>query len=176
MFHATTILCVRRNGEVAIAGDGQVSFNNTVMKATANKIRTMGDGKVVAGFAGSSADAFTLFEKFEAKIEEHRGNLTRAAVELAKDWRTDKILRRLEAMMIVADKEKTFTISGTGDVLEPDDDVAAIGSGGPYAMAAARSLMRHSDLTAKKIVEESMKVASEICVFTNDKIRTEELK
>jgi ATP-dependent HslUV protease subunit HslV len=176
MFHATTILCVRRNGEVAIAGDGQVSFNNTVMKATANKIRTMGDGKVVAGFAGSSADAFTLFEKFEAKLEEHRGNLTRAAVELAKDWRTDKILRRLEAMMIVADKEKTFTISGTGDVLEPDDDVAAIGSGGPYAMAAARSLMRHSDLTAKRIVEESMKVASEICVFTNDKIRTEELK
>ena len=176
MFHATTILCVRKNGEVAIAGDGQVSFNNTVMKATANKIRTMSDGKVVAGFAGSSADAFTLFEKFEAKLEEHRGNLTRAAVELAKDWRTDKILRRLEAMMIVADKEKTFTISGTGDVLEPDDDVAAIGSGGPYAMAAARSLMRHSDLTAKKIVEESMKVASEICVFTNDKIRTEELK
>lgn len=176
MFHSTTILCVRKNGEVAIAGDGQVSFNNTVMKATANKIRTMGDGKVLAGFAGSSADAFTLFEKFEAKLGEHRGNLTRAAVELAKDWRTDKILRRLEAMMIVADKEKTFTISGTGDVLEPDDDIAAIGSGGPYAMAAARSLMRHSGLPAQRIVEEAMRIASEICIYTNDNIRTEELK
>ncbi len=173
MFHATTILCVRRNGEVAIAGDGQVSFNNTVMKSTANKVRTMGDGKVIAGFAGSAADAFTLFEKFEGKLEEHRGNLTRAAVELAKDWRTDRILRRLEAMMIVADKENTFTISGNGDVLEPDDGVAAIGSGGPYALASARALMRHSDLPAKKIVEEAMKVASEICVFTNDKINTE---
>jgi ATP-dependent HslUV protease subunit HslV len=176
MFNATTILCVRRNGEVAIAGDGQVSFNNTVIKSTANKIRTMGNGKVIAGFAGSSADAFTLFEKFEAKLEAHRGNLTRAAVELAKDWRTDRILRRLEAMMIIADNEKTFTISGTGDVLEPDDDVSAIGSGGPYALAAARSLMRHTKLPAKKIVEEAMKIASEICVFTNGNVNIEELK
>lgn len=176
MFSATTILCVRRNKEVAIAGDGQVSFGNTVIKSTANKVRTMGGGKVLAGFAGSSADAFTLFEKFEAKLEAHRGNLTRAAVELGKDWRTDRILRRLEAMMIVADSEKTFTISGTGDVLEPDDDVAAIGSGGPYALAAAKSLMRHTKLSAQKIVEEAMKVAAEICVFTNDKINIEELK
>jgi len=176
MFNATTILCVRKDGEVAIAGDGQVSFNNTVIKSTANKIRTMGNGKVIAGFAGSSADAFTLFEKFEAKLEAHRGNLTRAAVELAKDWRTDRVLRRLEAMMIIADNEKTFTLSGTGDVLEPDDDVAAIGSGGPYALAAARSLMRHTKLPAKKIVEEAMKIASEICVFTNGKVNIEELK
>ncbi len=176
MFSATTILCVRRNKEVAIAGDGQVSFGNTVIKSTANKVRTMGGSKVLAGFAGSSADAFTLFEKFEAKLEAHRGNLTRAAVELGKDWRTDRILRRLEAMMIVADSEKTFTISGTGDVLEPDDDVAAIGSGGPYALAAAKSLMRHTKLSAQKIVEEAMKVAAEICVFTNDKINIEELK
>jgi ATP-dependent HslUV protease subunit HslV len=176
MFNATTILCVRREGEVAIAGDGQVSFGNTVIKRTANKIRSIGNGKVIAGFAGSSADAFTLFEKFEAKLEEHRGNLKRAAVELAKDWRTDRILRRLEAMMIVADKEQTFTISGTGDVLEPDDDVAAIGSGGPYALAAARSLIRHTKLPAKKIVDEAMRIASEICVFTNDKINVEELK
>nr|HPM41586.1 ATP-dependent protease subunit HslV [bacterium] len=127
MFHATTILCVRRGGKVAIGGDGQVSFGNTVMKRTACKVRTMQDGKVLAGFAGSSADAFTLFERFEGKLSEHRGNLTRAAVELAKDWRTDRILRKLEAMMIVADRDKTFTISGTGDVLEPDDDAAAIG-------------------------------------------------
>jgi ATP-dependent HslUV protease subunit HslV len=160
---------------VAIAGDGQVSFGNTVLKSTANKIRTMGNGKVIAGFAGSSADAFTLFEKFEAKLETHRGNLTRAAVELAKDWRTDRILRRLEAMMIVADQEKTFTISGTGDVLEPDDNIAAIGSGGPYALAAARSLMRHTNLSAKQITEEAMRVASEICVFTNGCINVEEL-
>jgi ATP-dependent HslUV protease subunit HslV len=166
---------VRRNGKVVIAGDGQVSFGNTIIKSTANKIRTMGNGKVLGGFAGSSADAFTLFEKFEAKLEAHRGNLTRAAVELAKDWRTDRILRRLEAMMIVADKEKTFTISGTGDVMEPDDDVAAIGSGGPYALAAAKSLIRNTKLDAKKITEEAMKVASEICVYTNDNIVTEEL-
>jgi len=176
MFNATTILCIRRDGEVAIAGDGQVSFGNTVIKSTANKIRTMGNGRILAGFAGSSADAFTLFEKFEAKLEEHRGNITRAAVELAKDWRTDKILRRLEAMMIVADNEKTFTISGTGDVLEPDDDVAAIGSGGPFALAAARALMRKTSLTARNIAEESMRIASEICVFTNGRFTIEELK
>lgn len=176
MFHSTTILCVRRNGKVAIAGDGQVSFGNTVMKHGANKIRTMKEGSVLVGFAGSSADAFTLFERFETKLSEHRGSITRAAVELAKDWRTDRILRKLEAMMIVADQEKTFTISGTGDVLEPDDDVAAIGSGGPYALAAARALMRHSNLEARQIVEEAMRIASEICIYTNDRIHVEALE
>jgi len=175
MFHATTILCVRRGGKVAIGGDGQVSFGNTVMKRTACKVRTMQDGKVLAGFAGSSADAFTLFERFEGKLSEHRGNLTRAAVELAKDWRTDRILRKLEAMMIVADRDKTFTISGTGDVLEPDDDAAAIGSGGPYALAAACALLSHSGLDARKIVEEAMKIAARICIYTNDSVTVEEL-
>lgn len=175
MFHSTTILCVRRNGKVAIAGDGQVSFGNTVLKHGSCKIRTMLDGKVLAGFAGSSADAFTLFERFEGKLSEHRGNFTRAAVELAKDWRTDRVLRKLEAMMIVADREKTFTISGTGDLIEPDDDVAAIGSGGPYALAAARALLKHSKLSAREITQESMVIASQICVFTNDRISIEEL-
>jgi len=158
-----------------MAGDGQVSFGNTIMKSTANKVRLMADDKVLAGFAGSSADAFTLFEKFESKLEEYKGNLTRAAVELAKDWRLDRVLRKLEAMMIVADLEKTFTISGTGDVVEPDDDIAAIGSGGPYALASARALMSNTKLTAKKIIEESMKIASEICVYTNSNISIEEL-
>lgn len=175
MFNATTILCVRRESKVAIAGDGQVSFGNTIMKKGACKIRRMLEGKVLAGFAGSSADAFTLFERFEAKLSEHRGNLTRAAVELAKDWRTDRILRKLEAMMIVADKEKTFTISGTGDVLEPDDDAAAIGSGGPYALSAARAMLKTTKLDAKKIVEEAMKIAADICIYTNDNISVEEL-
>lgn len=175
MFHSTTIVCVRREGKVAIGGDGQVSFGNTVIKRTACKIRTMQDGKVLAGFAGSSADAFTLFERFETKLSEHRGNLTRAAVELAKDWRTDRILRKLEAMMIVADREKTFTISGTGDVLEPDDDVASIGSGGPFAMSAARALLLHSELSARRIVEEALRITSEICIYTNEKISVEEL-
>jgi len=175
MFHSTTIICVRRNGKVAMADDGQVSFGNTIMKSTANKVRLMADDKVLAGFAGSSADAFTLFEKFESKLEEYKGNLTRAAVELAKDWRLDRVLRKLEAMMIVADLEKTFTISGTGDVVEPDDDIAAIGSGGPYALASARALMSNTKLTAKKIIEESMKIASEICVYTNSNISIEEL-
>lgn len=173
MFKATTILCVRRDGTAAMAGDGQVSFGHTIMKSTASKIRTMLDGKVIAGFAGSSADAFTLFERFEAKLDEYKGNLTRAAVELAKDWRTDKILRKLEAMMIVADKEKTFTISGTGDVLEPDDNIASIGSGGPYALAAARALMAHSKLDAKKIAEEAMHIAAAICIYTNDNLKIE---
>ncbi|MBT3181850.1 MAG: ATP-dependent protease subunit HslV [Deltaproteobacteria bacterium] len=176
MFKSTTILCVRKKGEVALGGDGQVSFGNTIMKSGARKIRTMLDGKVITGFAGSSADAFTLFERFEAKLDEYRGNLTRAAVELAKDWRTDRILRKLEAMMIVADKEKTFTISGTGDVLEPDDDVTAIGSGGPYALAAARAMLQHSKLDAEKIVKEGMRITSEICIYTNDKIQIEVLK
>lgn len=175
MFHATTILCVRRGGSVAIAGDGQVSFGNTVIKQTACKIRTMLDGKVLAGFAGSSADAFTLFERFEGKLSEHRGNLTRAAVELAKDWRTDRILRKLEAMMIIADREKTFTISGTGDVLEPDDDAMAIGSGGPYALAAARALLAHTELGARRIAEEAMRIAAGICIYTNERIMVEEL-
>lgn len=176
MFHATTIVCVRRNGQVAIGGDGQVSFGNTVLKKKANKIRLLGDEKVVAGFAGSTADAFTLFEKFEGKLEASRGNLMRAAVELAKDWRTDKILRRLEALLIVADQEKTLTISGNGDVVEPDDDVAAVGSGGAYALAAARALLSHSKLSAKEIVEESLKVAAGICIYTNDFLVIEELK
>lgn len=175
MFHATTIIAVRKDGRIAIAGDGQVSMGNTIMKQTAKKLRTMNEGKVIAGFAGSTADAFTLFEKFEAKLSEFRGNLTRAAVELAKDWRTDKILRRLEALLIVADKEKTFVISGNGDVIEPDDGIAAIGSGGPYALAAARGMLKHSKLSAKEVVEESIRMASEICVFTNDQIIVEEL-
>jgi ATP-dependent HslUV protease subunit HslV len=176
MFHSTTILCVRRKGKVAICGDGQVSFGNTIMKSSANKVRTMRDGKVIVGFAGSSADAFTLFERFEAKLDEFKGNLTRSAVELAKDWRTDRILRKLEAMMIVADKEHTFTISGTGDVLEPDDDIAAIGSGGPYALAASRALLKYSDMPAKEIASESMKIASEICIYTNSNLHMEVLE
>ncbi|MFA5811689.1 MAG: ATP-dependent protease subunit HslV [bacterium] len=175
MFNATTILCVRRDGKVAIGGDGQVSFGNTVIKRTANKIRTMRNGEVLTGFAGSSADAFTLFERFEGKLEEARGNLTRAAVELAKEWRTDRVLRRLEAMMIVADREKTFTISGTGDVLEPDDGIAAIGSGGPYAMSAARALLSHSGLDARQIVEQAMSIAADICIYTNNNITIEHL-
>jgi ATP-dependent HslUV protease subunit HslV len=175
MFNATTILCVRRDGKVAIAGDGQVSFGNTVVKRGANKIRTMREGRVLAGFAGSSADAFTLFERFEGKLSEHKGGITRASVELAKEWRTDRVLRRLEAMMIVADGEKTFTISGTGDVLEPDDGVAAIGSGGPYALAAARALLAHTNLDARRIAEEAMKVAADICIYTNGNIHIEEL-
>jgi ATP-dependent HslUV protease subunit HslV len=173
MFNATTILCVRRDGKVAIGGDGQVSFGQTVMKKGANKIRTMMDGKVIAGFAGSSADAFTLFERFEGKLSEFKGALTRSAVELAKEWRTDRVLRKLEAMMIVADKDKTFTISGTGDVLEPDDGVTAIGSGGPYALAAARALMAHSKLKADEIVKEAMGIAADICIYTNDSINVE---
>lgn len=176
MFHATTIISVRKDGKVAIAGDGQVSMGNTIVKATAKKLRTMNEGKIIAGFAGSTADAFTLFEKFESKLSEYRNNLTRASVELAKEWRMDKILRRLEALLIVADKEKTFIISGTGDVVEPDDGIAAIGSGGPYALAAARALIKHSKLSAKEIAEESLKYASQICVFTNDQIIVEELK
>jgi len=175
MFHATTIIAVRKNGKVAIAGDGQVSLGNTIMKQTAKKLRVMAEGKAIAGFAGSTADAFTLFEKFEAKLSEYRGNITRAAVELAKDWRTDKMLRRLEALLIIADKEKTFIVSGTGDVVEPDDGIAAIGSGGPYALAAARAMVKYSKLSAKEVAEEAIRIASQICVFTNDQIVTEEI-
>lgn len=175
MFHATTILCVRRDGKVAIAGDGQVTMGNTVFKQNARKIRTMYSEKVVAGFAGATADAFTLFEKFEEKLESYRGNITRAAVELAKDWRTDKILRRLEALLIIADREHTFIISGTGDVIEPEEGIAAIGSGGAYAQAAARALFDNTQLSAKEIVEKSMKIAGNICIYTNENITIEEL-
>jgi len=173
--HGTTILAVRRNGKVAIAGDGQVSLGQTVLKSSAKKIRRMKEGSVIAGFAGSTADAFTLFEKFEAKLKEFNGNLTRASVELAKEWRTDRILRRLEALLIVADKEKTFTLSGNGDVIEPDDDIASIGSGGPFAMAAARALLQNTQMGAKEIAQAAMKIAAEICVYTNDSITLEEI-
>ncbi|MEK7683624.1 MAG: ATP-dependent protease subunit HslV, partial [Nitrospirota bacterium] len=152
MFKGTTILCVRRDGKVVIAGDGQVTMGNTVLKHNAKKVRTMYDNKLIAGFSGATADAFTLFERFEAKIESYRGNIKRAAVELAKDWRTDKILRRLEALLIIADNEHTFIISGTGDVIEPEDGVAAIGSGGPYAQAAAKALFENTNLPAREIV------------------------
>jgi ATP-dependent HslUV protease subunit HslV len=175
MFHATTILCVRKNNSVAIGGDGQVTLGNTVMKQNAKKIRKMYGEKVLAGFAGATADAFTLFEKFEGKLESYRGNITRAAVELAKDWRTDKILRRLEALLIVADQDHTFIISGTGDVLEPEDGIAAIGSGGPYAQAAALALYDNTTLGAGEIIAKAMKIASGICIYTNENITIEEL-
>jgi ATP-dependent HslUV protease subunit HslV len=171
----TTIICVRKEGRVAMAGDGQVTLNNTVMKHTARKIRRMYDQKILAGFAGSTADAFTLFEKFEAKVQEHRGNLPKAAVALAKDWRTDQILRKLEALLIVADSETTLVLSGAGDVIEPDDGIAAIGSGGPYALAAARALVGHSSLEALEIAEQALKIAADICIYTNDRIVSESL-
>ena len=175
MFHGTTILAVRKDGKVAVAGDGQVTIGNTVMKKGAVKVRRMGDGKVLAGFAGSTADAFTLFEKFESKLEKYHGNIARAAVELAKDWRTDKILRRLEALLLVVDKEHSFILSGSGDVIEPEGGAAAIGSGGPFALSAARALLQHSNLDAKTIAEEAMKIAAEICIYTNESITVEEL-
>jgi ATP-dependent HslUV protease subunit HslV len=175
MFHATTILCVRKNGSVAIGGDGQVTLGNTVLKHNAKKIRTMYNDRIIAGFAGATADAFTLFEKFEGKLESYRGNITRAAVELAKDWRTDRVLRRLEALLIVSDKEHTFIISGNGDVLEPEDGIAAIGSGGAYAQAAARALYENTELGAREIIEKAMKIASGICIYTNENISIEEL-
>src|SRR5512137_204649 len=172
--HATTILAVRRNGKTAIAGDGQVTVGDTVMKHNARKVRKMYNDRVLAGFAGATADAFTLFEKFEAKLEQYHGNLTRAAVELAKDWRTDRVLRRLEALMIVADAERSFILSGTGDVIEPEDGIAAIGSGGPYALAAARALAAHTSLSARKTVEAAMQIAGDICIYTNKEITVEE--
>jgi ATP-dependent HslUV protease subunit HslV len=174
-FHGTTILCVRKDGKVAIAGDGQVTLGHTILKHNAKKIRRMYNDSVVAGFSGATADALTLFEKFESKLEIHRGNLTRAAVELAKEWRTDKILRRLEALLIVADREHSFIISGNGDVLEPEDGIAAIGSGGAYAQAAAKALFKHTEMDAKTIVEESMNITSRICIYTNEQITVEEL-
>jgi len=173
--HATTILAVRRNGKTAIAGDGQVTVGSTVMKHNARKVRKMYNDRIVAGFAGATADAFTLFEKFEAKLEQYHGNLTRAAVELAKDWRTDKVLRRLEALMIVADAERSFILSGNGDVIEPEDGIAAIGSGGPYALAAARALSEHTALSARQTVEAAMQIAGDICIYTNKEITVEEL-
>jgi len=172
----TTICCVRKDNQVAIAGDGQVTLGETVIKHGARKVRSIRDGSILTGFAGSTADAMNLFEKFEAKLDEHGGNLTRAAVALAKDWRTDRYLRKLEAMMIVADKERTLIISGNGDVLEPDEGVAAIGSGGAYAKSAAISLVRHSKLNARHCAEEAMKVAADICVYTNTSFTIESLE
>jgi len=171
----TTILAVRRDGLTVLAGDGQVTLDKVVLKHKARKVRTLLDGKVLAGFAGSTADALTLFEKFEGKLKEFSGALVRSAVELAKDWRTDRMLRRLEAMLLVADSENILLISGTGDVIEPDGGVMAIGSGGPYALAAARALVAHSDLTADRVATEAMRIAGEICVFTNGEVVLEQL-
>jgi ATP-dependent HslUV protease subunit HslV len=175
MFHGTTILSVRRDGRVIIAGDGQVTLDKTVLKSTAKKVRRLGDGSVIAGFAGSTADAFSLFERFEAKLKEYQKNIARACVELGKDWRTDRILRRLEALLVVADKERTFVISGAGDVLEPDHGIAAVGSGGAYAQAAARALLEHTSLSARDIATAAMGIAAEICIYTNTQLSFEEL-
>ena len=172
---STTVLAVRRDGKVVIAGDGQVTMGNTVVKATARKVRRLGDGRVVAGFAGSAADGITLFEKFEAKLKDSSSNLMRAAVELAKDWRTDRALRRLEALLIVADRERTFVLSGTGDVIEPDSDVAAIGSGGPFAKSAATALIENTKRSAREIAQKSMVIAGKICIYTNETVIYEEL-
>jgi ATP-dependent HslUV protease subunit HslV len=176
MFYGTTIIAVRRDGRVAMAGDGQVTFGqHTIMKHQAKKIRRLYKDRVIAGFAGSVADAFTLFEKFEGKLEAHSGQLQRAAVELAKEWRMDKFLRRLEALLVVADRQHLLVLSGGGEVIEPDDGIAAIGSGGPYALAAARALVRHTDLPAGEIAREALMIAAGICVYTNDRITVEEL-
>ncbi|MBI3404339.1 MAG: ATP-dependent protease subunit HslV [Acidobacteria bacterium] len=172
---STTVLCVRRDGKVIIAGDGQVTLGEGVIKHTAKKIRRLYNDKILAGFAGSTADALSLFTRFENKLQEFQGNLSRAAVELAKDWRTDRALRHLEALLVVADNKSTFLISGTGDIIEPDDGICAIGSGGPYALSAARALARHTTLSAKEIAAEAMRIASEICIFTNSQVTTEEL-
>ena len=175
MIHATTILSVRHHDRTVMAGDGQVTFGNTVLKQTAKKIRRLYQEKILAGFAGSTADAFSLFSRFEAKLEQYHGNLGRGAVELAKDWRTDKFLRHLEALLLVSDKEQTFLLSGQGDVIEPDGGIAAIGSGGPYAQAAAQALAEHTELPARSIAEEAMKIAGKMCIYTNDKVTIEEL-
>lgn len=171
----TTILAVRHKGQAVVAGDGQVTLNNTVMKQHARKVRRLYHGNVIAGFAGTTADALNLFERLETKLEQYNGNLTRAVVELAKDWRSDKILRKLEAFLVAVDRNYSFVISGTGDVIEPDDGVVAIGSGGPYALAAAKALTRYSDLDAKTIAQEALKIAASICVYTNEEIIIEEL-
>ena len=175
-FHGTTILAVRRDTQIVVAGDGQVTLGDTVMKGTARKVRRLHDGKVIVGFAGSTADAFTLFERFESKLKEFNGSLRRAAVEMAKDWRTDRMLRRLEALLVTADANETLVLSGSGDVIEPDDGVAAVGSGGRYAEAAARALLRHSDLSALRIAEEAMRIAGEICIYTNHHLTIEALE
>lgn len=175
MAHATTIICIRHKGKIAMAGDGQVSIGQTVLKQKANKIRILYKGKILAGFAGATSDAFALFSRFEVKLEEFRGNLSRAAIELAKDWRMDRALRRLEALLIVADKDNSFLISGTGDVIEPDDGIIAIGSGGPFALAAARALIKFTKLSAKEVALEAMEISSGICVYTNNQITIEEL-
>ncbi len=171
----TTVLCVRRHGRVVMASDGQVTFQDTVLKHTARKVRRIYNDRILAGFAGSTADAFALFQRFESKLEEFRGNLSRAAVELAREWRTDRYLRHLEALLIVADRERSLILSGSGEVIEPDDDVAAIGSGGPYALAAARALLRHTTLSAREIAEEALRIASQICIYTNEHFLIEEL-
>jgi ATP-dependent HslUV protease subunit HslV len=167
MMRATTVVCVRRDGRVAMGGDGQVTVGDTVMKARATKVRALKGGKILAGFAGAAADGFTLFEKFEEKLERYPGNLPRAAVELAKDWRSDRVLRRLEALLVVADKEHGYVLSGSGELIEPDDGVLAIGSGGSYALAAARALLAHTPMPAREVVERSLTIAAEICVYTN---------
>jgi len=172
---STTVLSVRRDGKVVMAGDGQVTLGEGVVKHSARKIRRLYGDKILAGFAGSTADAFALFARFEAKLEQYHGNLGRAAVELAKDWRTDKMLRALEALLLVSDTSQTFLISGHGDVIEPDEAVAAVGSGGPYALAAAEALMNHTQLSARQIAEEAMKIAGKMCIYTNDKVTIEEL-
>lgn len=174
-FHATTVVCVRKDGKVALGGDGQVTLKDTVMKNTASKVRRLADGRVLAGFAGSVSDAFNLFSRFEVKLSEFNRNLTRAAVELAKDWRTDKYLRQLEALLAVCDAEKSLLIAGSGEVIEPDDGILAIGSGGGFALAAARALMAHSNLDAEAITRESLKIAAGICIYTNDHITVEVL-
>jgi ATP-dependent HslUV protease subunit HslV len=172
---ATTVLAVKKDGKIALGGDGQVTLGDTVMKATAQKVRILKEGKILAGFAGAVADAFSLFEKLEEKLERYPGNLTRACVELAKDWRTDRYLRRLNALLIVADKERLFLVSGEGDVIEPDDEIVAIGSGGSYALAAARALKSHSELPAEEIVRKALEIAGEICIYTNQEISVLEL-
>jgi ATP-dependent HslUV protease subunit HslV len=174
-FRSTTILSVRKDGRVVVAGDGQVSFGNTIMKATARKVRRMSDGAVVGGFAGSAADGIALFERLDGKLREHGGNLRRASVEMAKDWRTDRVLRRLEAMLLVADLKDTYLLSGTGDIIEPDLGLCAIGSGGPYALAAGRALMTHSTLDARGIAEAALGIAADICLYTNHNLVFEEL-
>ena len=173
LFHGTTILSVRRGGEVVVAGDGQVTFGNTVLKGGARKVRRLADGKVVVGFAGATADAFALFERLEGKLEQHPGQLTRACVEMAKDWRTDRYLRRLEAMMAVADKDVSLVLTGNGDVLEPEDGLIGIGSGGPYALAAAKALMAETELPAEEVARRAMAIAADICIYTNDRITIE---
>jgi len=173
--HATTIVAVRVAGKVAVAGDGQVTMGQTVMKGTAKKVRRMGDGQVISGFAGGAADGITLFEKLEAKLKEHGGNLPRAAVELARDWRSDRVLRRLDALLLVADRERTFLVSGNGDIIEPDGGAIAIGSGGPFALAAARALLAHTALSAREVAEAALGIAADICIYTNRTVTLEEL-